>query len=307
MFRRTLGGTGSGVGDDYICPGAARGDRPGQPVSDGSDCRADLAALPGAAPSVRNHPPDVPRPWEHGGLPHSDDRHHDTRSQPLGVRPTVDSGPEQRGRDRCGLPVDRAAAAAADDDAGPHDRSRSPNARTPIRHHRDRRLGRDDGGPPGRLVARLSRSTPDRGECSPGRRPQRVAALPRDDGDPRQGRGRRAARASSGHGLEPVAVARTGAAAVAKQAAARHRGGHDQHAAHDVARRQAPRIKRSSRERATRFERGVSPEEPSAQGGHHAPRSACSCSVRRSFGRELRADQRLRPGRHGQEHARPPP
>ena len=111
----------------------------------------------------RNHPADVPRPREHGGLPDSDHRDHDARSRPLGVRPTVDSGPEQRGRDRCGIPVDRAATATADDDASPHDGRRSTHARTPIRHHRDRRLGRDDGGSPGRLVARLPRSTPDRG------------------------------------------------------------------------------------------------------------------------------------------------
>ena len=54
---------------------------------------------------------------QHGGLPDPDHRDHDARSRPLGVRPTLDSGPEQRGRDRRGLPVDRAAAAAADDDA----------------------------------------------------------------------------------------------------------------------------------------------------------------------------------------------
>ena len=38
--------------------------------------------------------------------------------------------------------------------------------------------------------------------------------------------------------VEPAAVARAGAAARPKQAAARHRGGDDEHAARDVARRQ---------------------------------------------------------------------
>ena len=57
----TLVGTGSGADDGDDCSGAAGRDRPGQPVPDDPDCRADLAALPGAAPAIRNHPADVSR------------------------------------------------------------------------------------------------------------------------------------------------------------------------------------------------------------------------------------------------------
>ena len=123
---------------------------------------------------------------------------------------------------------------------------------------------------------------------SPGRRPERAAALPRDDGDPRQGRGRRAARASPGHGR------RTSCCRMRSSSCWREASGSE------TPRR--PRInmqlmtwrdgaggerRRSSPERATRCARGVSRSEVFAKGGHHAPRPARSCSVRRSVGREL--------------------
>ena len=64
-----------------------------------------------------------------------------------------------------------------------------------------------------------------------------LAALPRDDRHPRQGRRRRTARPASGHGGEPAALSCARAVARAQQAAPRHRGHDDEHAARHVARR----------------------------------------------------------------------
>ena len=238
---------------------------------------------------------------QHGGLPDSDDRDHDARSQSLGVRPTVDSGPEQRGRDRRRLPVDGAAAAAADDDASAPDGRRPPNAGTPVRHDRNRRLGRDDGRPPGRPVARLSRSTPDRREGSRGRRPERAAALPRDDRHPRQDRGRRAARTPPGHGLEPAAVARAWSSCSPEASGSETPRPPPSTCSSPPGATARPRIKRSSRELATRFERGVSPED-FAQGGHHASCPARSCAVRRTLGPESPRRSASTTRGHGKEH-----
>ena len=60
-------------------------------------------------------------------------------------------------------------------------------------------------------------------------------AVSRDDGNPRQDRGRGASRATAGHALEPAPIARPRAAARTRKAAARHRSRHHQHAARHLA------------------------------------------------------------------------
>jgi hypothetical protein len=174
-----------------------------------------MAALPGAPQTVRNHYAHVAWPGQHGRLPRSNDRHHHPRPEPLGVRPTLDSGPEQWGRHRGGVPVDRGPAASAHDDTCRTDPCCTPNARTPIRDDRDRRFRGNDGGPSSGAVPRISRPASRRRAGTPGRCAQRLAPLPRDDGDPRQGCGRRATRASTGYGIQPVAVSRARTVAVA--------------------------------------------------------------------------------------------
>ena len=106
--------------------------------------------------------------------------------------------------------------------------------------------------------ARLSRAAAAGRAGAGGRRAERLLALPRDDRHPRQGRRRRAARPASGHGVEPAAVARAGAAARAQQAPAGHGGRDDEHAARDVAGRPTRRTTRSVAERAMRCARGGS-------------------------------------------------
>ena len=80
----------------------------------------------------------------------------------LGLRPAVDSGPEQRRRDGCGVPLDDAPAAPADGSAADaHGGSQACHGAS-IRHHRDHGFGRDDGRPSGRARARLSRPSAGR-------------------------------------------------------------------------------------------------------------------------------------------------
>ena len=122
----------------------------------------DLAALRGTAAPVPNHPADGAGLGQHGGLSHPD-RSRITRTMP--------AAGSTAGRGLQGLNSGDATGAAylatalpllaADDDAGAADRRRAPHARTPIRHHRDHRLGRDDGRAiRSALVARLPRPAP---------------------------------------------------------------------------------------------------------------------------------------------------
>ena len=82
--------------------------------------------------------------------------------------------------------------------------------------------------------------------------------------------------------VEPAAVARPGAAAGAQQAAARHRGGHHEHAARDVARCGRPPTRRSSPAPATRSARGVSRRRTRLRdGGHDASSPLLARRLRR--------------------------
>ena len=67
-------------------PRAARRDRPGQSGPDDAHRVADAAALRGATGRVPDHPSDGAGAGQHGPLPDSDDPHHGTRPEPLGVR-----------------------------------------------------------------------------------------------------------------------------------------------------------------------------------------------------------------------------
>ena len=187
----------------------------------------------------------------------------------VAVRSAVAAGPQQRRRDRRRvLGHDGSAASARRRCRAQLTQRRAPHAGAAVRHHRDHRLGRHDGRPSGRRRARLPRPAAAGRAGTRRRRAERPAALPRDDGHSRQDRRRRAARPTSGHGNEPAALARARAVARAQQAAPRHRGHDDEHAARHVARRRAARTRRWSPARGTRSAPGGSRE----RGGCHATR-----------------------------------
>ena len=76
---------------------------------------------------------------------------HLTRSGSVGLRAAVDSGAQQRRSHRLRVLLNRASAPSPDDDTPNVERRGKTDAAAAVRHHRDHRLGGDDGRPPGRV------------------------------------------------------------------------------------------------------------------------------------------------------------
>ena len=211
-----------------------------------------------AAPRVPNDRSDGARARQHGPVSNAGDRHHRARSQPLGIWPTVDRGSEQRRRLRAPLRRNHGAAAPADD------RRRPPTdgARQAFESRYATVEITDSVAMRGGHQVALVRGYHDRLQDA-------VQALESDvlnglrgihemtaildkisAGELLARRQDMATNQLLSHALE--------AAVGAKQTGARHRGRDDQHAADDLARCGAPPTRRSSREPATRFARGVS-------------------------------------------------